>query len=138
MFLLCTEGLSSLLFQKENCGELHGIKNGRLGPPISHLLFADDSIFFARNDTHSVEVLESTSNLYCQGSGQLVNKDKSSLFFGKHCPEHVKQRVKNLLGISNEALNDYYLGMPTEIGKYPTNYFKFLLDRAWASIFCMV
>jgi hypothetical protein len=39
LFLLCTEGLSSLLFQKENSGDLHGVCNGREGPPISHLLF---------------------------------------------------------------------------------------------------
>jgi hypothetical protein len=58
LFLLCTEGLSSLLQQSENRGELHGIKNGRLGPPISHLLFADDIIFFARSDSRSVEALK--------------------------------------------------------------------------------
>jgi hypothetical protein len=54
LFLLCTEGLSCLLQQKEDYGELYGIKNGRLSPPISHLLFADDIIFFARSDDRSV------------------------------------------------------------------------------------
>lgn len=135
LFLLCTEGLSSLLLQKENCGELHGIRNGRSGPPISHLLFADDSIFFARSDTRNVETLESTLNLSCNGSGQLINKDKSSLFFGRCCPEGVKQRVKTRLGISNESFNDTYLGMPTEVGKSPTSIFKFFTDRAWCSIY---
>ena len=103
LFLLCTEGLSSLLLHKENRGKLHGIKNGRQGPPISHLLFADDSIFFARSGTRSVEALESTLNIYCKGSGQLINKDKSALFFGKGCSELVKQRVKAQLHIYNEA-----------------------------------
>ena len=98
LFLLCTEGLSSLLLHKENRGELHGIKNGRLGPPISHLLFAYDNIFFARSDTRSVVALESTLNLYCQGSSQAVNKENSALFFGRNCPEQVKQRVKKQLG----------------------------------------
>ena len=119
-----------MLLQRENHGELHGIKNGPLGPPISHFLFADGSIFFARSDTRSVVALESTLNLYCQGSGQAINKEKSALFFGKSCPEEVKQRVKNLLGISNEAFKDSYLGMPTEVGNSPTTTFNFLLDRA--------
>ena len=62
-------------------------------------------------------------------------QDKSALFFGKKCPVQVKQSVKNLLGLSNEAFNDSYLGMPIEVGKFPTKTFKFLIDRAWASIF---
>jgi hypothetical protein len=32
LFLLCTEGLSCLLQQKEVSGELKGIQNGRNGP----------------------------------------------------------------------------------------------------------
>jgi hypothetical protein len=67
LFLLCTERLSNLLQQSENRGELYGIKNGRLGPPISHLLFADDNIFFARSDSRSVESLKQTLKKYCDG-----------------------------------------------------------------------
>jgi hypothetical protein len=69
LFLLCTEGLSCLLQKKEVQGELQGIKNGRLGPSISHLLFADYSIFFARSDKRSVDALHRTLKLYCDGSG---------------------------------------------------------------------
>jgi hypothetical protein len=32
LFLLCTEGLSSMLQQREDRGELYGIRNGQLGP----------------------------------------------------------------------------------------------------------
>jgi hypothetical protein len=47
LFLLCSEGLSCLLQQKEAIGELKRICNGMSGPPISHLLFSD-SVFFLR------------------------------------------------------------------------------------------
>lgn len=58
LFLLCTEGLAGMLQKKESMGVVQGIKNGRLGPPISHLLFADDSIFFSRSDLRSVQGLK--------------------------------------------------------------------------------
>jgi hypothetical protein len=50
LFLLYTEGLSCLLHQKESLGDLQGIRNGHQGLANSHLLFADDNIFFARID----------------------------------------------------------------------------------------
>jgi hypothetical protein len=80
LFLLCTEGLSCLLQRRADQGELQGLCNGRLGPPISHLLFADNSIFFARSDERSVNALQSTLQTYCEGSGQKINLDKSSVF----------------------------------------------------------
>jgi hypothetical protein len=131
LFLLCTEGLSSLLFLKESLGVLQGVRNGRSGPPISHLLFADDSIFFARSDRKSVEALKDTLHVYCQGSGQKINIDKSSIFFGLRCDGQVKADVMNQLGVSNEALQDTYLGMPTGIGRSPTGSFRSIVDRAW-------
>jgi hypothetical protein len=134
LFLLCTEGLSCLLKQQEVQGELQGIKNGRLGPAISHLLFADDCIFFARSDSRSVEALQNTLTLYCEGSGQKINLDKSTIFFGNGCKEEVKNEVKQKLGVFNESLQESYLGMPTEVGRSPTLTFRYLYDKMWKRI----
>jgi hypothetical protein len=126
--------LSCLLQQREVQGDLQGLRNGRLGPPISQLLFADDSIFFARNDGRSVDSLQRTPKLYCEGSGQKINLDKSSLFFGVHCPTAVKESVKLKLGVQSEALQETYLGMPTEVGRSPVRTFKFLINRMWQRV----
>jgi hypothetical protein len=90
LFLLCTEGLSCLLQKKEGLGELQGLCNGRRGPSISHLLFADDSIFFARSDPRSVETLKNALDTYCEASGQKVNLQKSSVFFGNKCQDNIR------------------------------------------------
>jgi hypothetical protein len=100
-------------------------------PTISHLLFADDSIFFARSDDQSVQALNDTLQLFCDGSGQKINKDKSSVLFGPHCGEEIKQKVKDKLGVQSEILQDTYLG---NIGRSPTASFKFLQDRMWKRI----
>ncbi|KAK1678101.1 hypothetical protein QYE76_038949 [Lolium multiflorum] len=131
LFLLCTEGLSCLMQKKEGLGELPGLRNGRQGPSISHLLFADDSIFFARSDPRSVETLKSVLKSYCEASGQKVNLQKSSIFFGNKCQDSVKLMVKDKLEVSNEVFQDTYLGMPTEIVRATTASFKFLADRVW-------
>nr|XP_020158374.1 uncharacterized protein LOC109743696 [Aegilops tauschii subsp. strangulata] len=79
--------------QKEASSELKGIRNGRNGPPISHLLFADDSVFFTREDDRSIDTLKSALQTYCEGSGQKINTQKSSIFFGTHCNEQIKERL---------------------------------------------
>ncbi|EEE66057.1 hypothetical protein OsJ_22054 [Oryza sativa Japonica Group] len=134
LFLLCTEGLSSILQKKESMGVIQGIRNGHLGPPISHLLFADDSIFFARSDLHSVQGLKDALQAYCKASGQKINLQKSSIFFGQNCPEEIKNSVKETLQVSVEILQDTYLGMPTEIGRASIGSFLFLPERVWRRV----
>jgi hypothetical protein len=68
LFLLCTEGLSCLLKKKEAEGKLKGVKNGNSGPAISHLLFADDSIFFTRGDAKNLQALNEVLQTYSEGS----------------------------------------------------------------------
>jgi hypothetical protein len=41
---------------------------------------------------------------YHKGSGQLVNYDKSAIFFSKNCSKDMKQEVSQGLNIQKEAL----------------------------------
>ena len=79
LFLLCAEGLSSLMKKKEQQGYLRGVRNGSTGPPVSHILFADDTIFFIRGDAKSVQALNDVLQVYSNGSGQQINFSKSSI-----------------------------------------------------------
>ncbi|XP_044409182.1 uncharacterized protein [Triticum aestivum] len=105
--------------KREEAGELKGICNGRKGPSISHLLFADDIIFFTRGDDRSLNALKSALQTYCEGSGQKINLQKSSLFFGPHCEELVKERIKHYIGVQDDTMHATYLGMPTLVGRSP-------------------
>jgi hypothetical protein len=87
--------------------------------------------FFAKSDPCSVEALKETLNTYCAGTGQKINLQKSSVFFGSHCKDAIKSYVKTKLEVQNEALQETYLGMPTHVGRSPTSTFKFLPDRMW-------
>jgi hypothetical protein len=81
-----------------------------------------------------VEALKETLKTYCDVSGQKINLDKSSVFFGNHSVELIKNRVKNSFGVQSEILDDRYLGMPTSVGRSPTSTFNFTNDMIWKRV----
>jgi hypothetical protein len=48
IFILCANVLSGLLHKEAQSHSIHGIQVARNAPKIMHLLFADDSLLFAR------------------------------------------------------------------------------------------
>ena len=79
LFLMCAKNLSCALLKQENLHNLKGIKIGRSTQPLTHLLFADDSFLFLKNDNKSIMAIQSTFAWYCSLSGQSLNLDKSEL-----------------------------------------------------------
>nr|XP_051221174.1 uncharacterized protein LOC127339353 [Lolium perenne] len=134
LFLLAAEGLSCLLKSNVQSSHLEGIKVAPLAPPVNHLLFADDSLLFFKGSREGTEALSGLLEVYCQASGQRINRDKSSIFFTKGCPQAVREVVKNVLLVANESLNERYLGMPTDVGSSINGTFKFLRERVWNKI----
>jgi hypothetical protein len=116
LFLLCAEGLSSLL---KSIGPMHlsrGVHVGIHAPWLSHLLFADDCIVFSEASQRGATRLQHILDIYSRGSRQQVNREKSVVFFSKNCLEVVKEVVWSELHIDTEALSDRYLGLPTALG----------------------
>lgn len=81
-----------------------GMRVGIHAPWISHLLFADDCIIFSEASQRGAQHLQEILNIYGRGSGQLVNKEKSAIFFSKNCGDDSKQEVREVLQIDTEAL----------------------------------
>ena len=52
LFLLCADGFSSLISKAVRNQMLSGLSICRGGPKISHLFFADDSLFFCKANSH--------------------------------------------------------------------------------------
>ncbi|KAG8475435.1 hypothetical protein CXB51_032213 [Gossypium anomalum] len=103
LFLLCGEGLSSLIRIATREGLLKGVKASRNGPPISHLLFADDCILFEEATRKGAHLFKDILQEYRLCSGQYVNFDKSTVFFSKNTREEDRQMVVSLLGVRSSS-----------------------------------
>lgn len=103
LFILLTEALISKLRGAEEEGRITGLKIARASPEISHLLFADDSLFFCKADVQQCAELIRIINLYGRASGQQLNPAKSSIFFGSKVGHEAKGALKQSLGISKEG-----------------------------------
>ncbi|XP_057471139.1 uncharacterized protein LOC130759966 [Actinidia eriantha] len=68
-------------------GLRQGVALNRYSPRISHPLFADDSLLFAKATQNEDEKIMEIFYLYEQASGQKLNLEKSDIFFCKNVPE---------------------------------------------------
>jgi hypothetical protein len=129
LFLLCSEGLSCMLRAVGPVYISRGIRVGIHSPSISHLLFADGCIVFSEASQGGADRLVEVLDSYHQGSGQLVNRDKSAIFFSRNCSPEMKQVVSQRLDIQNEALAERYLGLPTAAGRNLSDSFEYLASQ---------
>lgn len=58
LFIICTEGLSSLVKTIESKGQRDGVKVCRRAPILSHLLFVDDYFIFCRASDIEITILK--------------------------------------------------------------------------------
>ncbi|GJN28083.1 hypothetical protein PR202_gb16165 [Eleusine coracana subsp. coracana] len=91
-------------------------------------MFADDCLVFTQA-TRSADRLALILEDYHKGSGQLVNKGKSAVFFSENCEDEVRLEVMDGLQITIEALGEKYLGLPTAVGKVADGTFSYVADR---------
>lgn len=96
LFILCTEVLIANIRAAENSGHITGLKVAQANPPISHLLFADDSLFFCKAATEQCNSLLNAINEYGNASGQRINFEKLAITFGKKVPPETMENLKNI------------------------------------------
>ncbi|KAL6192040.1 hypothetical protein ACLB2K_038427 [Fragaria x ananassa] len=82
-------------------------------PGLSHLMFADDTIFFTKAMTSNCQALRNILDSYCAASGHAINFDKSSVFFLANTPDPKKSAIATILQISYVSQPGVYLGLPT-------------------------
>jgi hypothetical protein len=131
---LRTEVLSRLLIRQESQALLKGIKIARSCTPISHLLFVDDLILFAKATSLEAVNLNSYLNLYCRWSGQFINISKSSIHFSKNTATSTINSISGIFPFKRASISSKYLGLPLFFGKAKFAAFKDILEKVSGKI----
>lgn len=67
-------------------------------------------------------------------SGQVVNYQKSAIFFSSNVRRDKQTEIRNLLRVFNNIENNKYLGLPSLIGRSKKSVFRYLKDKLWKKI----
>ena len=81
LFILCMNFLAQLIEEQCNDNLWQPVKASQNGPTFSHLLFADDLVFFARADYINCLAIRNVLDDFCSISGQTVSEAKSRVYF---------------------------------------------------------
>ncbi|GAA0186340.1 hypothetical protein LIER_33628 [Lithospermum erythrorhizon] len=108
LFIICTEGLISLLNNACVAGELQGISLGANTPTFSHIMFA-----MIR---------------------QLINPQKSTVQFSPNVSGELRAAITDILGIPEVATHGKYLGLPTPLGTSKEEISSSILNRVKAKV----
>ena len=99
LFILCTEALIALVRKAESDGKIQGVRISNASPRVSHLLFADDSLFFCKADVEQSKEIIEIIRSYGRVSGQEINLSKSSIMFGNDVSSSIRQEIKRIVGM---------------------------------------
>lgn len=77
---------------------VRGVVVAPTAPHVNHLLFADDCLLMFKANKEGETIIRNVVRTYCGASGQRVNLAKSSIFFGKGCPNSMRTVIKKSSG----------------------------------------
>lgn len=134
IFILVMELLSKMMIKLEKEGHVQGVKITRGSPSISHLFFADDSLFCFKADNFSCKKVRETIDIFCRVSGEAINFDKSSVIFSPNTPAPLKQVLKGILGTPSSDTLGRYLGCNVEVDGRSSQDFQPLMEKVQKKI----
>ncbi|KAL5572583.1 hypothetical protein UlMin_022180 [Ulmus minor] len=79
LFILVADILRRMMDKAIGIGEVNGFKVGREKVVVSHLQFADDTLFLLEPDQSNIKKVNTILNFFSMCSGLKINMNKSSL-----------------------------------------------------------
>ncbi|KAG5523350.1 hypothetical protein RHGRI_035240 [Rhododendron griersonianum] len=130
LFLLVKDVLSKLIQAGIDGEDLAGMRINRNCPTLSHIFFADDAILFLKAELKECCVIKGVLEEYGKASGQLINFEKSGVFFSSNMNDFDKQLCCDFLGVNLLKGDSKYLGLPSFWGRSKAEAYTFLVEKA--------
>ena len=112
LFILCMDFLDQLIEEKCNDNLWYPVKASQSGPVFSHLMFADDVLFFARVDGTNCLTIRDVLDEFCLLSGQTLSEAKSRVYFSLNVDRDTRESLCDILGFSSTPFLGKYLRFP--------------------------
>ncbi|OVA08894.1 Reverse transcriptase zinc-binding domain [Macleaya cordata] len=122
---LLSRGLSAA-FGNKKIGRFH---TPRQCDPVTHLLYADDTIIFLNGMETSVKGCMEFLDRFCLCSGQKINVEKSSFMMYSKTPNTLINSIVRITGYQHKVNHMTYLGTPIYDGRVKVIYFDDLLTK---------
>lgn len=129
LFLVCMEGLTTLLQDNARRNLLTGIRVARTAPTLTHMFFADDSYIFCKANGNTADLISNILQVYESASGQKINNFKSSVIFSCNISQDMRESICNTLGFQEADGSTTYLGLPNVIGRNKKAMFGYIKNQ---------
>lgn len=131
LFLLCSQGLSSLLHRQSDLGNLCRVRCARNALAITHLFFADDTLLFGNIDLNNFHIISEVLKSYEAASGQAINLKQSCITFSPNTSCEMKDLVFSSLNMLRNESFDAYIGLSAFTGRNKQRVFDGIKEKVW-------
>ncbi len=127
LFIILAECLGRIIDCRKREACIKGILPSSNCIPFTHQQFVDDTILGGEASVKEARALKKILDTYSSGTGQLINWNKSSLFF-INTSEFRQRKIARILGYGVGSFPSTYLGLPLGSSP-PESFWNGILDR---------
>ncbi|KAK3221344.1 hypothetical protein Dsin_008369, partial [Dipteronia sinensis] len=126
--------LSSLIQRDTKNGQISGFKCVHVGPTVTHMLFADDSLLSGKETKAKCATIRDMLDMYTRASSQMVNYRKSTMCVSPNFSKQMGTQMAAVLGVLLVDCHERYLGLPCLTWRNKRKVFTNIVDRVWDKI----